>query len=190
MAAPLSLKLLLVEDDDDFRDMSSKYMALQKFDVDAVANGQEALRQCDLKHYDVAVVDMNMPGISGLEFLQRLKERNLDTEVIILTGQATVENAVQAMKFGACDYLTKPFPLSELEQRVRNAAEKGRIQKENVQLKTLLERQRPKSSMVGESRQKYVMEFDVKCPEDQKGGGEKKPTGAAGSASAAASGAK
>ena len=153
MAAPSSIKLLIVEDDDDFRDMSSKYMSLQKFEVEAVPNGQEALRQCDLKHYDVAVVDMNMPGISGLELLHQLKERNIDTEVIILTGQATVENAVQAMKFGACDYLTKPFPLSELEQRIRNAAEKGRIQKENVRLKALLERHRPTTQMVGESRQ-------------------------------------
>jgi DNA-binding NtrC family response regulator len=153
VAKPLPLKLLLVEDDDDFRDMCSKYMTLQSFDVEAVANGQEALRRCDLKHFDVAVVDMNMPGISGLELLQRLKERNLDTEVIILTGQATVENAVQAMKFGACDYLMKPFPLSELEQRIRNAAEKGRMQKENVRLKTLLEQHRPKTHMVGESPQ-------------------------------------
>ena len=151
MATPTAIKLLIVEDDDDFRDMSSKYMALQKLEVAAVANGQEALRQCDLKHYDVAVVDMNMPGISGLELLHQLKERNIDTEVIILTGQATVENAVQAMKFGACDYLTKPFPLSELEQRIRNAADKGRMQNENVRLKTLLERQRPRTKMIGES---------------------------------------
>lgn len=152
MAASAPIKLLIVEDEDDFRATVSRYMSLQKLEVDAVPNGQEALRQCDLQHYDVAVVDMNMPGISGLELLHQLKERNIDTEVIILTGQATVENAVQAMKFGACDYLTKPFPLSELEQRIRNAAERGRIQKENVRLKSLLERQRPATKMVGESK--------------------------------------
>jgi DNA-binding NtrC family response regulator len=80
-----------------------------------------------------------------------MKEKYEDTEVIILTGQATVENAVQAMKFGACDYLTKPFPLAELEQRCRMAADKGRMQKENLQLRSLLERQRPQSQIVGES---------------------------------------
>src|SRR5690606_37933250 len=98
-----------------------------------------------------AVVDLNMPGISGLELLQQMKERHLETEVIILTGQATVETAVTAMKFGACDYLTKPFPLSELDRRIRSAAQSSRMRRENQQLKSLLERQRPPSRIIGES---------------------------------------
>jgi DNA-binding NtrC family response regulator len=143
--------LLLVEDDADFRDMAAQWMTRKGHRVAQAANGQEALRQCDLRHFDVAVVDMNMPGISGLELLQRLKSANIDTEVIILTGQATVQNAVEAMKLGAIDYLTKPFPLSELEQRCRNAAERGRMQQENRQLKALLERQRPDTRIIGQS---------------------------------------
>jgi DNA-binding NtrC family response regulator len=151
VANPQPINLLLVEDDADFRDMAAQWMARKGHRVDQAANGQEALRQCDLKHYDVAVVDMNMPGITGLELLQRLRERSVDTEVIILTGQATVENAVEAMKLGACDYLTKPFPLAELEQRCRIAAERGSMQRENRQLKAILERQRPSARLIGES---------------------------------------
>ena len=94
---------------------------------------------------------MNMPGISGLEFLQRLRDGNSDTEVIILTGQATVENAVEAMKLGASDYLTKPFPLGELEHRCRIAADRGRLQKQNRQLRSLLHRSHVRTEIVGNS---------------------------------------
>lgn len=146
------IEMLLVEDDDDFRDMAAQWMTRKGHRVAQAANGQEALRQCDLRHFDVAIVDMNMPGISGLELLQRLKDANIDTEVIILTGQATVQNAVEAMKLGACDYLTKPFPLTELEQRCRNAAERGRMRRENVQLKAIIDRQRPETRIIGTSR--------------------------------------
>jgi len=146
-----SIRLLLVEDEDEFRDSAAKWMLRHGHAVEQAANGQEALRQCDAHYFDVAVVDMNMPGISGLELLQQLKERNLETEVIILTGQATVETAVSAMKLGAYDFLTKPFALAELDRRIRNAAQKSQLRKENERLKTLLDRQRPTSRIVGDS---------------------------------------
>ena len=151
MPKPRPIKLLLVEDEEEFRDTAAKWMLRQEHEVEQAGNAQEALRHCDARYFDVAVVDLNMPGISGLELLQQMKERHLDTEVIILTGQATVETAVTAMKFGACDYLTKPFPLSELDRRIRSAARSSRMRRENEQLKTLLERQRPQARIVGES---------------------------------------
>ena len=151
MPATRPIKLLLVEDEEEFRDTAAKWMIRQGHEVEQAGNAQEALRHCDARHFDVAVVDLNMPGISGLELLQQMKERQLDTEVIILTGQATVETAVTAMKFGAVDYLTKPFPLSELDRRIRSAAQSSRIRRENEQLKTLLERQRPAAEIVGQS---------------------------------------
>jgi DNA-binding NtrC family response regulator len=145
------IDLLLVEDDDAFRQTAARWMARKGHRVEEAPNGTEALRQCERKHFDVAVVDMNMPGISGMEVLQRLKDAGTDTEVIILTGQATVENAVQAMKLGASDYLTKPFPLVDLEQRCLLAAERGSLRKENRQLKTIIRRNHPKTRIIGES---------------------------------------
>lgn len=145
------IDLLVVEDDDGFREMAVEWMRRKGHQVEEAANGQEALKNCDRKHFHVAIFDMNMPGISGLELLQRIKSDGIDTEVIILTGQATVENAVEAMKMGACDYLTKPFPLSELEQRCRMAFDRWTLQKENRQLKAVIKRSRPKVTMVGES---------------------------------------
>lgn len=146
-----SINLLIVEDDDGFREMAAHWLQRQGHDVTQSPNGIDALRIADQRHFDVAVVDMNMPGITGLEVLQRMQEQSPDTEVIILTGQATVENAVQAMKQGACDYLTKPFPLADLERRCFLAAERGRLHKENRQLRSLLHRSRPKTRIVGEA---------------------------------------
>ena len=145
------INLLLVEDEDDFRETTARWMTRKGHQVAEAPNAQEALVLFERQHFDVAVLDMNMPGISGIELLQRIKAENIDTEVIILTGQGTVESAVQAMKMGACDYLTKPFPLGDLEQRCRMAWERGQLSKENRQLKEVIKRQAPKNEMIGES---------------------------------------
>lgn len=147
--APISL--LIVEDDDQFREMSSEWMKRKGHRVQSAANSQEALHLCQRQTFDVVIADMNMPGLTGLELLQRLKSDGIESEVIILTGQATIQTAVEAMKLGACDYLTKPFPLSELEHRCRQAAERGRLRRENANLKTLIDRHRPASQIIGES---------------------------------------
>jgi len=97
----------------------------------------------------VAIIDMNMPGLSGLELLQRLQISQVDTEVIILTGEATVESAVQAMKLGAYDYVTKPFPLVELERRAQMAFERGQLSKENRHLRAIINRTRPEFEIIG-----------------------------------------
>ena len=151
MASDTPMDLLVVEDDDQFREMSSEWMKRKGHRVESAANAQEAFKHCEQHAFDVVIADMNMPGISGLELLQRLKTDGVESEVIILTGQATVQTAVEAMKLGACDYLTKPFPLSELEHRCRQAAERGRLRRENANLKTIIELHRPTARIVGES---------------------------------------
>lgn len=143
--------LLVVEDDDQFREMASEWMKRKGHRVQSAANAQEALKLVGQQRFDVVLADMNMPGISGLELLQRLKADGIESEVIILTGQATIQTAVEAMKLGACDYLTKPFPLSELELRCGQAAERGRLVRENLNLKTIIDRHRPVARIIGES---------------------------------------
>lgn len=147
------LNLLIVEDDDGFRETAVHWLQRRGHHVEQSANGVDALRIADKKHFAVAVVDMNMPGITGMEVLQRMREQSSETEIIILTGQATVENAVEAMKHGASDYLTKPFPLADLERRCQMAAERGQLHKENRQLRNLLKRTREQTKIVGESKQ-------------------------------------
>lgn len=152
MSDPSSISLLFVEDEDDFRETTARWMTRKGHQVAEAANAQEALSLLGRQQFDVAVIDYNMPGISGVELLQRMKEDDLETEVIILTGQGSIESAVQAMKLGACDYLTKPFPLNDLEQRCHLAWERGRLSKENRQLKAVIRRQKPRTRMIGESR--------------------------------------
>lgn len=146
-----SIELLLVEDEADFRETCARWMDRKGHRVAQAENAQEALALCGRRHFDVAVVDMNMPGLSGIELLERMQSADVETQVIILTGQGTIESAVQAMKLGAADYLTKPFPLEDLEQRCRLAWERGRLAKENRQLREIIERSRPATKIVGEA---------------------------------------
>ncbi|MEZ6062202.1 MAG: sigma-54 dependent transcriptional regulator [Planctomycetaceae bacterium] len=146
-----SIDVLIVEDDNDFRDTCERWMTRKGHNAVAAANGHQALEIADRQHFDVAIVDMNMPGMTGLEVLDRLKTAQPDTEVMILTGQGTIDTAVSAMKMGACDYLTKPFPLDELEQRCFMAWDRGRINKENRQLKAIIQRSQPRVKIIGES---------------------------------------
>lgn len=148
-----TMRLLLVEDDDEFRETCALWMTRNGHDVTQASNAHEGLHVCSQKQFDVAVIDLNMPGMSGLEMLERLGSDNVETEVIMLTGQATVDTAVQAMKLGASDYLSKPFPLPELEKRCCNAWERGQLRKENRQLKAVIQRSRPKVRMIGDSPQ-------------------------------------
>ena len=150
---PTSMNLLLVEDDDEFRETCALWMSRNGHTVTEAPNAHDGLFQLSQKQFDVAVVDLNMPGMSGLELLERIRSENVETEIIMLTGQATVETAVQAMKLGASDYLSKPFPLPELEKRCRLAWDRGQLKKENRQLKAVIQRSRPKVQMVGGSAQ-------------------------------------
>jgi DNA-binding NtrC family response regulator len=151
MPDALAIDLLVVDDDDEFRDTLVRRFARVGFQVSDAAGGEPALEMVQRREFDVAVVDMMMPGLSGLELLEKFKENNVESEIIFLTGQGTIETAVDAMKLGAFDYLQKPFPLQELETVIRRAYERRQLRKENRQLKTLLRRAQPQSNMVGQS---------------------------------------
>jgi DNA-binding NtrC family response regulator len=146
-----TISLLIVEDDADFRDSSLRWMQRKGHNVAAAASGAEALALCDRQNFDVGIFDMNMPGMSGIELLQRIRQEAIEMEVIILTGQGTIETAVQAMKMGASDYLTKPCPLGDLEHHCRLAKERGRLRRENKQLKAIISRNSPRTAIVGQS---------------------------------------
>lgn len=145
------INLLIVEDDADFRDLSARWMQRKGHTVAAAAGGAEALSLCERQHFDVGVFDLNMPGMSGMELLQRIRDADIDLEVIILTGQGTIESAVQSMKMGAGDYLTKPCPLGDLEHHCELARERGRLRRENERLKAIISRNQIKTEIVGTS---------------------------------------
>ena len=150
-ASSPAVDLLVVDDDQEFRDTLRTRFARRGFEVRSADSGEEALGLAELRNFDVAVFDMMMPGISGLELLRRFKTDHPECEVILLTGQGTIETAVEAMKLGAYDYLQKPFPLKDLEEVVTRAYERRNLRKENTQLKAILERSLPASEMIGRS---------------------------------------
>jgi DNA-binding NtrC family response regulator len=148
---PKTIDLLLVEDDGDFREVAAKRFARSGFQVQQAANGEEALDLAERRQFGVTVLDMRLPGMSGLEVLEKLRTSNPEGEIIMLTGEGTIETAVSAMKLGAFDYLTKPFPLAELEELIQKAYGRRMLRKENRQLKAVIERSEPKPEMVGQS---------------------------------------
>ena len=148
---PKSIDLLLVDDDADFREIAARRFVRSGYQVQQAASGDEALSLVERRQFDVAVLDMRMPGLSGLETLEKLRISNPEGEVIMLTGEGSIETAVQAMKLGAFDYLTKPFPLVNLEELIQKAYDRRVLRKENRQLKEVLKRSEPNPEMIGDS---------------------------------------
>lgn len=145
------IDLLIVDDDAEYRSTVARRFSRRGYRIQEAADGESALELAAHRQYHVAVVDLVMPGLSGLDLLQKLQAGSPDCEVVMLTGQGTIETAVEAMKRGACDFLTKPFPLAELEVVVQKAVEQRRLRKENRQLKAVIERSQPPSEILGNS---------------------------------------
>ncbi len=134
-------RILIAEDEANLRLVLQKELERLGYRVQAAPDGEAALRKLEESNVDVLLCDINMPRIDGMEVLRRIHERPNPPEVIMLTGQATVETAVEAMKLGAYDYLTKPYRINELDVRVRQAAEKRRLRVDNTRLREQLARQ-------------------------------------------------
>jgi DNA-binding NtrC family response regulator len=153
MVEPSSVYLLLVDDDVEYRNSVARRFVRRGFQVQEASNGEEALDLAERRQFDVVILDMVMPGLSGLEVLQKLRNSHPECEIIMLTGQGTIEAAVQAMKLGAYDYLTKPVPLAELELLIEKAYDRRTLSKENMQLKAVLGRSEATSEIIGRSPQ-------------------------------------
>jgi DNA-binding NtrC family response regulator len=134
-------RLLVAEDEANLRLVLQKELQRLGFRVDVVPDGEAALRRLEEGNVDVLLSDINMPRIDGMELLRRVRERPNPPEVIMLTGHATVETAIEAMKLGAYDYLTKPYHITELDALVKQAAEKRRLRVDNQRLRQQLARQ-------------------------------------------------
>jgi DNA-binding NtrC family response regulator len=134
-------RILIAEDEANLRLVLQKELERLGYRVQVAPDGEAALRKLEESNVDVLLCDINMPRIDGMEVLRRIYERPNPPEVIMLTGQATVETAVEAMKLGAYDYLTKPYRINELDIRVKQAAEKRRLRVDNTRLREQLARQ-------------------------------------------------
>jgi len=143
--------ILFTDDEKTFRNIMTKELTRMGYNVTGCDNGSETIEKMQEKDFDVVILDMNMPVMDGIETLKKVKEMESTTEVIVLTGQGTIENAVQATKLGAYDYLTKPCQLTELCVLLQKALEKRQLNRENVHLKRLVKDVCGTPVMVGNS---------------------------------------
>ena len=127
------IKLLLVDDEKPFLDTITKRLEKRELNVSAVYSGQESLKELENnKSIEVIILDVKMPGMDGIETLGEIKKRFPIVEVIMLTGHATVETAIDGMKVGAFDYLMKPCDIDVLVTKVEEAAAKKRKHDEKI----------------------------------------------------------
>ncbi len=148
MADPL--RVLVVEDDPAFCEILCEELRSRGHVVSPAGRIGQALEQLRASDFDVAMVDLMLPDGSGIEVLREIKADDRATECIVLTGYADVSTAIEAMKLGAYDYLNKPARLDEIEVVVNKAAEKSRLRRENVSLRSRLERQDRNEGIVTE----------------------------------------
>lgn len=131
-------KILIAEDEEiTLKHLLSTFQK-EGYEVSGFSNGLKALEGIKEENFDVLIADIKMPGLTGIELLEKIKEKNIETEVIIITGYGSIDSAVAAVKKGAYDYITKPFDLDEMLFKVKKIYEEKVLKKEIVALKTSL----------------------------------------------------
>lgn len=127
-------KILIVDDEADIRENLSDALDEEGYQIKTAKNGQEAIEQVRRFNFNVAIVDLKIPGISGLEVLRYIKKSELETMTVMMTGHASLETAVEALREGAYDYLTKPFPMEKLLSVLKRGVREQRLARENARL--------------------------------------------------------
>ena len=134
------IKVLVAEDEVHLGQILSNFLGGRGYAVHTVTDGRAALEALRAEAYDVALLDIVMPELDGLEVLKQVRADADPPEVIIITGNGTIETAISAMKLGAYDYMAKPYRMAEIDVLVRRAWEKRRLARENVLLQSQLDR--------------------------------------------------
>src|SRR6516164_5937080 len=144
-------RILIVDDELVVRDSLGKWFTSEGYTARPTGGAREALEVIQQAEFDVALIDIKMPGMDGMELQGRLREADPDLTVVIMTGYASVDTAVQALKRGAYDYITKPVDPDELSHLVANALEHKRVRHEVVRLRENLQEVAPGTELIGRS---------------------------------------
>jgi len=134
MKKDMVFRLLIVDDNAEIREIVQEYLSDNDCMVEGVSNGKEALEKYNTNPYDIIVTDLKMPELSGIELIKLIKQKTDITEFIIITGYASVDTAIEAVKIGAFDYIVKPFRMEELKVAIKNAKEKIILKRANEEL--------------------------------------------------------
>ncbi len=124
-------RILIIEDEENFRHMLSVILKKEKYEVDTASNGEEGLQKIGAEDFDQILCDIRMPGMDGLDFLKEVQKKEIDASVIMMSAYGSIDTAIEAMKLGAYDYISKPFKPDEIILTLRKAEERERLRKEN-----------------------------------------------------------
>jgi signal transduction histidine kinase len=132
--------ILVIEDEDQVRQSYEDMFSFFGYEVESVPNGREGMSRITKKDYDIVVTDLNMPEMNGIEVLKYIKKKKPYIEVIVITGYATLENAIEAMKVGAYDYFAKPIDIEHVRIVLSKCVQQIQSRKENEELRSLTQR--------------------------------------------------
>ncbi len=144
-------RILVVDDQRSMREMLEIFLGREGYEVTSCASGSEALRHLGEGGADLLITDIQMPGLSGFDLLREARGLDPDLPVLMITAYGSPDSAVEAMKQGATDYLTKPFRIEEIKVRIEGPLERRRLARENLALQRLVTGREPLTGMVGGS---------------------------------------
>ncbi len=147
----MNIRILIVDDEEPFRRLLKKELGRKGFYADTAEDGNIALDKLVASSFDIILLDIDMPGLDGMSVLRKLKNDPASPAIIVITGKATIDTAVEAMKYGALDYLTKPYKLDELLIIINRAYEQRKIGIENQLLQKEIARKATPDDFVGSS---------------------------------------
>lgn len=127
-------RILVIDDEENIRETLSEFLSLTGYEVDTACNGAEGLDRLGRDSYDLVLSDLKMPGVDGIAVIEWVKETQPDLPVLVMSGHATVDSTIRALRLGAYDYLLKPFSLDEIERTIENCLEKRRLEAANTEL--------------------------------------------------------
>jgi two-component system response regulator PilR (NtrC family) len=153
-------RILVVDDERSMREFLDIMLIKAGYQVRTAASGQEALAFAERDLYDLAIIDIRLGKMDGIETLQHLKEISPETVVLMITAYASTDTAIQAMKRGAYDYITKPFKIEEIKMTIQKALEKKSLQAENTLLKQVIEERYGLDAIIGKSEKMQAI-FDI-----------------------------
>jgi DNA-binding NtrC family response regulator len=151
LASHKSLRILFADDERSLQDFMRSELPRLGHEVTVCPDGKAAVKSLEKGNFDAAILDLRMPGLTGIEVLEQLKQVSPETEVVIMTGHASVETAIDAVRLGAFDYITKPCKLAQIETILRKVVETRELKHKNLALQTRVEAAEGPSTLVGGS---------------------------------------
>ncbi len=133
-------RILVLDDEENMRETLSEFLGMSGYEVDVAPDGSSGIEQLGRQDYDLVLTDLKMPGMDGIALTEWMRETHPDVPVILMTGYATVDTTIRALRLGASDYVLKPFTLDEMQHAVSNCLERRRLQRRNTELTAMNDR--------------------------------------------------